>query len=700
MYAGCWLGAAAAAAAQPAPTAAALDRIEVRATRTRGLAPFDLPAALSVVALDDDRPRPGTSVGEALAGLPGVAARERQNYAQDTQLSVRGFGARAGFGVRGVRLYADGIPATLPDGQGQLAHFALAAAERVELLRGPFSALHGHSSGGVLQLWSAPGGPPRETRAQWLLGAHDTWLAAVRLRDGGERAGYHLAASRFDTGGFRAHGAARRDSVNLVGHLQYAERGRLEWVVNRFDAPRAQDPLGLTRAQARADPRQATAAASLFDTRKSVRQAQGGINLEQGLGASQTLRLAGYRSERVVQQFLAVPVAAQASPLSAGGVIDLDGTASGADLRWSWQGELAGAAAELIAGLERQQQRQRRRGFENFLGAQLGVRGALRRDEANDVDQHDQYLQGWWQPAPRWTVLAGARRSRLAFRARDAYVRAGNPDDSGGVRYGRTTPVAGLSFAPTADLRLYASAGRGFETPTFNELGYRADGGAGLAFDLRPAASRNLELGTKWRNAAGATLEAAWFRAATDDELAVARNVGGRASFRNVGRTRREGFELAWHAPLAARWTLDLSYTRLDARFHDGFALCTSAGCSSPNVTVPAGTRLPGTARDQAFARLAWQPGAWQLGAELVASGPVTVNDVGSERAPGHVLLHLEAARRWRSAHGAWRVFGRIENALDRDWIGSVIVNEGNARYYEPGPGRSLMLGLQWQWDE
>src|SRR5690606_34415519 len=227
-------------------------------------------------------------------------------------------------------------------------------------------------------------------------------------------------------------------------------------------------------------------------------------------------------------------------------------------------------------------------------------------------------------------------------------------------------------------------AGRGFETPTFNELAYRADGGAGLAFGLRPAVSDNLELGLKWRTHAGGLLEAALFRADTRDQIAVAGNVAGRSSYRNAGGARREGVELAWRQPLGEAWDLRLAATALRARFRgDG-----AGGLAD-------GARIPGVPARQAFARLGWERGDWSAALEAEATGRVVVDDAGTGAAPGHGLLHLEAARRWATGAGALRVFARVENLLDRAHVGSVIVNEGNGRFYEPGPGRGWLLGLE-----
>jgi iron complex outermembrane receptor protein len=672
-----------------APGATTLDRVLVEATRLRTVPAFDTPASTATIDLAGERAGAEGDVSEVLRGIPGLLARDRQNLAQDTQLSIRGFGARATFGVRGLRLYADGIPASMPDGQGQLSHFSLAGAERIEVLRGPFSALHGNSSGGVVSIHSADGQAGDPWRLRATVSSDGTWTGGARLLGGNDVFGYNLALSRFDTDGWRDHSAARRDVANLKLGFDLGERRTLSLVLNHVDIPEARDPLGLTAAQVRENPRQAVANAYNFDTRKSVRQSQAGAVYDHGFGDAHALRLSAWGGDREVTQVLPIPATPQANPLHSGGVIDLDNRYAGFDARWSWSGSLASRPLELAVGASGERQRQHRRGFENFVGDTLGVRGALRRDERNEVTTDDLYAQAWWQLAPRWSLLLGARHSEVDFTSRDRYVTAGNPDDSGRVDYAETSPVAGLTFAPSEHLRIYASAGRGFETPTFNELSYRVDGGAGLAFGLRPAVSDNYELGMKWRTPSGGQLEAAVFRADTDDEIAVASNVAGRSSYRNAGGARREGVELSWLQPLGDTWDLQLAATQLTAEFRGGGLDADGNG---------AGQRIPGVPERQAFARLQWNDGGpWTAALEAEALGDVVVNDAGTESASGHGLLHVEAAHRWTTSAGPLRVFARVDNLLDRDHVGSVIVNEGNGRFYEPGAGRSWLLGVEWQ---
>ncbi|MCM2252364.1 MAG: TonB-dependent receptor, partial [Ramlibacter sp.] len=403
--------------------------------------------------------------------------------------------------------------------------------------------------------------------------------------------------------------------------------------------------------------------------------------------------------ERHTQQFQAIPVAAQASPLHPGGVIGLERRYAGADLRWAGQADLAQGSLEVVAGLAYDLMREQRRGWQNFSGGVPGAQGELRRDEENQVWNLDPYLQAVWRFTPRWSLTAGVRRATVRFSSDDRFITGANGDDSGSVRYRATLPAVALMYAWSPQLHAYAAAGRGFETPTFNELAYRPDGSAGLNFALRPSRSRNLELGIKGRSAPGSPLRQAWsaalFHTATRDEIVAQTNSGGRSTFQNAGATRRRGLELAWAATWSPAWQFQLSQSWLDARYDEAFATCGGAPCPVPTLRIAAGNRIPGTARSMSAAEIAWQPArGWRAGAELRRSGRVQVNDANSEAAPAFTTLALHAGyvfdlRGWTlSAHA------RIDNVLDRRYAGSVIVNEGNGRYYEPAPGRSFVFRL------
>ena len=686
--------AANAQAALPPPAPTPLGTVVVTATRSAE-DPLLVPAAIDRIdAADLHRAQPGIDLSEALQRVPGVVARDRQNDAQDLQISVRGFGARATFGVRGVRLYTDGIPATMPDGQGQVSHFALESADRVEVLRGPFSALYGNASGGVIALYSAA--PPAQPQMSLgVLAGSDrlqrvsAWLRGPWTAAGG---GYSLEAARVDNDGYRAHSASHRNSGQMLLQGTFAGATRYTLLANSLDL-QADDPQGLGAADLVVNRRAASAGALLFDTRKSVRQQQLGLRIEHDLNPSQRITLAGYSGNRQTTQMLSVPVAAQSSPFSGGGAIDLDRDYRGVDARWRWSPQLQRPFA-ITVGVQRDVSDELRHGYENFIGERLGVRGRLRRDERDRVTGTDEYLQLQWQPGDRWRIDLGARHSALRFDSRDRYVTADNPDDSGRLAYARTTPVAGMLFRITPSLSLYANAGSGFETPTFNELSYRNDGRSGLNDALRPARSTNLEAGLRLRN--GETrFSAAMFRSRTSDELVIAANQGGRSVFANAGQTRRQGLELDVSGAFASRWHYALAYTWLDARYQRAFALCATTPCTSPDLLIPAGRRIPGLSRQFAWGELRWQASAdADVALEARFVDRVFANDSNSAAAPAYARVDLSVQRRLRTGAVEWTGFARIDNLLDREIVGSVIVNEGNGRYFEPAPGRSWMLGL------
>ena len=661
-----------------ASTPVALPGVVVTATRS-GEDALLVPAAIDRIdAADIQRAQPRFNLSESLQRIPGVVARDRQNYAQDLQISIRGFGARASFGVRGVRLYSDGIPATMPDGQGQVSHFSLDAAQRIEVLRGPFSALYGNSSGGVIAVYSADAPATPSLGFEWDAGSNDTQRSAMswRTRWGADGGGSLVAGlSHLRANGYRRHSRAQRDNSQLSVKASIGVAVRYSVQVNSLDL-QAEDPQGLTAAELAGDRRAAAPGALVFDTRKAVSQQQIGAHVDVDASANSRASVTAYVGRRRTRQVLSVPIAAQRSnPLNGGGAIDLDRDYQGIDARWRWSGELAGQPVSVTAGIEHEVSDERRLGFENFIGTTPGVVGNLRRDEDNRVVGQALYLQADWQPATRWRLDAGLRNSRVRFHSRDAYITAFNPDDSGQLDYRKVAPIVGALFRVTPSSSIYANAGAGFETPTFAELAYRNDGSSGLNSRLRAARSASRELGFRSRRA-GREVSAALFETITRDELVVVSSQGGRSTYGNAGRSRRRGAEFSYSDALSERWHLATSYTFMDARY--------------------VGARdIPGLARNSAWAELRFSP---DRNLDIVLEGRfvdrVFANDANTAVTPGYATFDLGVERRITVAGLDWRGFVRLDNLLDRKLVGSVIVNDGNGRFFEPAPGRSWVLGL------
>ncbi|MBI2771884.1 MAG: TonB-dependent receptor [Burkholderiales bacterium] len=684
-----------AAAQQPAePT---LRPVVVTVTRGVAQSGFDAPASVDVIGAQTlQKGQLQVNLSESLSRVPGLVVQNRQNYAQDIQISSRGFGARSTFGVRGLRLYADGIPASGPDGQGQVSHFDIASASRIEVLRGPFSALYGNSSGGVISIFTADGGPQTVADVSTAFGSDGIRRLGVKLGGEAGKLQYTVSAARFSTDGVREHSAATRESFNAKLKYNASEDTHIALVLNSVRMPDVQDPLGLTRAELQANPRQATPSALAFNTRKSVDQAQGGLVLDQRLGGGQSLLVTAYYGERATQQFQSIPVATQAAPTQPGGVIGLARRYQGLDARWISKTRLADKPLTLTAGLSADQLREARRGFQNFTGAALGVQGALRRDEDNTVRGFDQYLQAQWEPSARWSISAGVRHASVAFDSRDRYIAAGNGDDSGAVRYQATTPALGVVFHATDSINLYAAAGRGFETPTLNELAYRASGATGLNFALQSATSRQWEAGIKSELSESWRANVAYFQARTANEIVVLSNTGGRSTFQNAGATKRDGVEAALGGSWGKGWSAQLAATWLNAVYSRGFLTCTATPCASPDSLVPAGSRIPGIPRTGLFAELAWQHRPWGLETALEWRhvGRVYVDDRNTDAAGAAGTLNLRVSLTQKPGRWTLTQFLRVDNLQNRNYSGSVIVNEGNGRYFEPAPGRNWLAGV------
>ncbi len=655
---------------------------------------FDLPIAIDRVGraqIQDGQAR--VNLSESLLSVPGISVQNRQNYAQDLQISVRGFGARSSFGVRGVRLYSDGIPATMPDGQGQVSHFDLGSAGHIEVLRGPFSALYGNSSGGVISVFTEDGPPGASIGAAAEYGSYATERYALKAEGDRGALNYVVDAAHFQTGGYRDHSRAERNNFNSKLRVGLGAATKLTLVANALATPYVQDPLGLTRAQLEADPAQAGSLAVAYNTRKKLRQEQFGAILDSALRAHDDLTATAYAGHRATTQFQAIPASSQSIATSPGGIIDLGRNYWGADVHVRDHRDLDGMPLSVTAGVSYDDLEEARRGYLNFIGNILGVEGALRRDEANHVYDFDQYLQAEWEPGARWRVLAGARHSVVDVASHDHLAALGTAPT--GVRYTATNPVAGVTYKASPIVNIYGAYGKGFETPTLDELAYRSTNGAvpGLNLGLVPARSQNVEAGVKVGTPRlRADLDA--FYVKTSDELAVLASAGGRSVYQNIGSTRRRGAELGVDAAWDGGFSGRLAYTYIRAVVAQAYNTCTGLPCRP--AVVAAGSFLPAVPMNAFYAGLTWRyaPAGLSVTAETESRARIYVNDRNTDAAAGYWIANVrfglrQSTRRWRFSE-----FLRIDDLADRAYVGSVIVGESNGKYFEPAPGRTEMVIL------
>ncbi len=668
-----------------------LPTLHVEATRT-DTTYLQTPASVFRI----DAPQVDTSsqvnLTEVVKGIPSLQLRNRENYAQDLQLSMRGFGARSTFGVRGIRLYVDGIPATMPDGQGQTSNIDLSSLDHVEVLTGPFSSLYGNSSGGTILTSTKEGQGKDSIELSYSGGSHDKSRAGLVLQGGAKGANepsYVISSSYFDTDGYREHSGAEKVLNNAKLSWNLVDGSKINWVTN-YVKIHADDPQGLNRDQWNANPKQQVPFLKQFNVRKDIEQTQTGVTWSKPINDKNELYAMAYLGNRQVTQYQSIPKSTQDASINhAGGVIDFERDYYGADFRWTGKELLANTTVSVGVALDAMDED--RKGFENYnlVNGQpsYGVKGNLRRDEDNTLWNIEPYLQASWQFLPTWRLDTGVRYSNVHYKSKDNYL--SNGDDSGKTDYSKVLPSAALSWQILPELMAYVSYAKGFETPTFTEMAYRPDGESGFNFDLTASTSDTYETGLKSQNQLG-DFTLAVFQTKTKDDIVSAGNSNGRSTFRNADKTLREGVEFAWNKKLWRDLTATASYTYLDATFDADIPALESI------AQIPAGNAIPGIAKNQAYASLAWQPSHGLYGGvDVQYMDKVYVNDTNSDAAPSYSVTSANVGYAW--VMGDWKVnsFARVDNLFDKNYAGSVIVNDGNGRYFEPADGRNWSAGLR-----
>lgn len=630
-----------------------------------------IPAASAPVALTatdrvGERPTdPDLSLATSLRTVPGVQVDNRYNFSLGDRISIRGFGARAQFGVRNITVLLDGIPLTLPDGQTDLSIVDPAFLGRIEAVRGPASAIYGNAAGGALLLETSP--PPAHGGAGWL--RYTGGGAGLRRLDGSAGLGWkggglRVDASRLDYAGFRQH----QRTGSWHGHAVARLRPGAGELTLSADAVRynAQSPGSLPDSLLLADPTRAYPLYITQATGERATAAQLGARWKAGLGPAR-LELAAWGRSRSVDN--PIPSA----------IITIDRGLGGARATL----HSGGGPVFWLLGGEAAVQSDLRRNYAN----DAGQRGALTLDQRERVRSASAFGRIYAGLGPVG-LLAGVRYEDDAFRAQDHLITATNPNDSGTRDMHALSPMAGLRLTPLPGVNLYANVATAFETPTTSELANRPDGAGGFNPTLQPAHTVSYEAGARGDLSRHVRYDVAAYRARVTDALVPFQvpNAPGRDYFRNAGSTVHRGVEARLVLGVGGGWSATAAYTYTDVRFEHYVVAGTSYD----------GNRVPGVAPQRADLSLLYRfaVGGY-LGLSADYSAAVPVDDANTMSADPYTLLGARLALPELGV-GVGRVspFVAIHNALDRRYVGSVVVNAYGGRYFEPGPGRTIYAGV------
>ncbi|MCH9849077.1 MAG: TonB-dependent receptor [Betaproteobacteria bacterium] len=655
-----------------------LSPVVVTATRVEQNS-FDLPVAIDVVTKKDIQDgQLQMTLSESMIRVPGITAQNRTQQAQDPQISSRGFGSRASFGVRGIRIFLDGIPLTMPDGQGQPGIVDLSAIRSVEVMRGPFSALYGNTSGGVIQMLTENAPETPEVGGSIMFGSYNTKREILKASGTSENVEYLLNVSNFSSDGYRDNSKSDKQLATAKFKFNISDSTKLTTLVNWFQQD-AQDPNGLTKADVKADRKGVVPAVRNADLKVSRSHAQVGFNLEHQLNENNALNVITYVGTRENEQIIAThPLGANARNSQ------ISREFYGADLRWDNKGQVFDKAYNISFGLNYGKSIDARLDT-NILAAGLPI-STLNRQEDNTVFNFDQYVQGKLSVLDNVDLHAGLRHTRVNLNVEDQLL---PPDNSGAVTYEKTNPVIGAVWKVTPSFNLYANYGRGFETPTFFEASFNSTANTATPnLNLKPSESQNVEIGAKAFVTDNTQINLTAFSVKTKDELVVSANQFGRTVYANANDTSRTGLELSVDSEFDHNISTYFSYSLLNAKFDSAYV--GNAGL------IASGNRIPGTYKTQLYGEVAWkyQPLGFKTAFEASHNSKVYVNDVNSETAPAYTLFNLRAGFEQKLAHWHFKEYVRVENLFDKEYIGSVRINDGNGRFYEPAAGRNYLLGL------
>jgi iron complex outermembrane receptor protein len=635
----------------------------------------DLPFAAGRVSGEQiQRARQQLGLDEALAVQPGLFFQNRYNFAQDLRIAIRGFGARANFGIRGIRIFADDIPQTLPDGQGSVDAIDLGAAQAIEVIRGPFSAVYGSASGGVIHIRTEDGPPSPVLSGRFNTGSYgfSEWQAKAGGQAG--RLNWLVNGSSTELEGFRDHAAYRNDLINSKFRYDFDETASLTVLLNAVDSPTADDPGGLTAREVAANPRQAAPRNLQYNAGESLDQQTLGIAYRKAFSGGRELLLRNYYVQRGFFNRLPFDVNSNGQ----GGSVDLDRSFAGFGAQYGWATDWAGRSGRVVIGFDYDAQRDHRMRFAN----NDGVIGDLTTDQDEDVTTRALFVQDALDLDDDLALTLGGRFDEVEYRVVD---RTGAPG-SGQRTFREFSPMLGLNWAVRESLRLYGNISTSFDPPATTELA-NPYGPTGFNPDIGSQTATNYELGLKGLVSGRLRYDLALFHIDVRDEIVPYELEGsGQSFYRNAGRSTRDGLEAMLLMELLPGLTGSAAYTWSDFTFRE---------FSSPDGVVFDGNRIPGIPEHLLNLALDWaHRSGLYVGWDLLYAGSFYADDANAVETGDYLVSNVRGGFRWQVDSWAIEPFVGINNLLDEGYMSNIRLNAAFGRYYEPAPGRNAYAGV------
>ncbi len=635
-----------------------------------------VPLAIGTVGQTDVQRKQQLGIDESLNKIPGIFFQNRYNFSQDLRVAIRGFGARANFGIRGIKIFVDGIPSTVADGQGGVDDIDIGSTQRIEVIRGPSSSLYGSASGGVISLYTQD--PPETPFIETRLSVGEFDFQKYQLKTGGQfgKLGYMISASHLTLDGFRHHSEVENSLINSKFDYSFDDSTHLTAIINAFDSPKAQDPGALPAAQVEVDRQQAFCGLSgfndacRFDAGEEIDQQKFGLIFRKSLGPLHEIQLRNYYVWRGFGNRL---------PFANSGIVQFDRFFLGGGAQYTYSGDLLGHRNRFTVGVDVESQEDDRRRFDNDLGRP----GAPTLNQTEMADSIGVFFQNEFALTDSVEVTFGGRYDMVDLEVDDHFL--GNGDDSGKLDFNEFNPRVGILWTVIPAVNVYANYSTSFETPTFTELANPAALGTAGGFNpsLTAQTADSYELGVKGVINKRLRYEVAAFRIEADDEITNVVNVGGRSFFQNANTTRN-GIEAAAGFELMPGLDASLAYTYSDFDF-DEFSVDPSSN----------GNELPGVPENQFHAELSYShPAGWYLTWDYLHVGTFFANNANTVENNDYQVSNLHLGRDFELGRWSVQPYFGANNLFDEDYNSNVRLNAFGARYFEPAPGINVYGGV------